>query len=586
MKKTCLALHWAFLGATFILNAAMLQTGLANDIVASAAKNKPGATMSFMTLQAEDAANRTNGKIVRLTADKIRKNHIPEQEAVGRAHVELAKTGDYVEFTHVPAFNGLVIRHCIPDAPTGGGITASLSIYVNGKRRQSVALSSKYNWLYNLDIKGSENGRTEEPTPFAHSFWDESRFLIEGGVKAGDTVRLQKDPEDKADFYLIDLIDVEMVSAPLPRPENSLSIADYGANGKDAADDTAAIQKCIDDAKAQGKIVWMPAGTYLQNASFTLDGVKVQGAGVWYTSLFDTIGNDAPKWSANGGFRLDGDGSSVSDLYIDSTTTTFRTRKGPKPFLGTGKNWRINNVWITHTNTGLWMGGENGVATNLRIHGTYADGININNSGKNILIENNHVRGTGDDGLAILNEVRDKGVTTGVIFRHNTVEAVRWGADCDLAGGTDHIIEDNIFADGRVGFTINMPGSYPMKPLTSATIRRNLIERCGVAHHGNQLRGAIWIYPGSNTISGVVIEDNQIIEPLFFGIQLHGAQSQQILFKGNVIDRPGDCAIKIDPMVKGTATFEGTVLKNIPEGRQAVINNAAADQFNLIVDNK
>jgi hypothetical protein len=68
----------------------------------------------------------------------------PELEASGRGFVELARTGDSVTFHVGRAADAFVLRHCIPDAPGGGGQAATLSHLVNGKIRQSLALSTKH----------------------------------------------------------------------------------------------------------------------------------------------------------------------------------------------------------------------------------------------------------------------------------------------------------------------------------------------------------------------------------------------------------------------------------------------------------
>ena len=83
-------------------------------------------------------------------------------------------------------------------------------------------------------------------------------------------------------------------------------------------------------------------------------------------------------------------------------------------------------------------------------------------------MENNHVRGSGDDSLAILSETeRNRPLSVGNILRHNTAIATWWGHNCDLAGGSGHVIEGNLLADNpKFGcFTISLPSAYPMHPL-------------------------------------------------------------------------------------------------------------------------
>jgi hypothetical protein len=529
-----------------------------------------GAVVPFTTLEAESTGS-TTGSVVSMTTLPTSMTWTPEQEASARGYVALTATGQHVEFPNTRAANALVLRHCIPDAPTGGGMTATLSLYVNGVFRQKLTLSSTYNWLYGNGTAGS-NGQSNDPaiagaTP--HVFWDEERAFITGGLAAGDTLRLQKDADDTAAFYRIDLVDLETAPAPLSPPTAGtyLAITDYGATGADATDDTTAIQACITAAKAQGKIVWMPAGTFYHIAKFTLDGVAVQGAGMWHTSLISTLAGTT--FGGNVGFKLAGTGPRVSDLFITSTVTTNRITYGGMGFTNSFNNvfsWRVENVWITHSVVGFWIGGAvNGTVRGCRVRLTYADGINLNNGASGNLVEHNHVRGIGDDGLAILSETAlTPTVSSNNTLRFNTVRANWWGHNCDLAGGSGHIIEDNDLADNaQVGvFTINLPSAYPMYAVTSAIIRRNTMLRGGGNAYG-QKRGAIWIFPGSTTISGVFIRDNDIRDSIFRGIHLAGTQSQSITFERNVVDRPGENGIQILFGVTGTSAFNSNIVRNL-----------------------
>ncbi|MFD0631935.1 hypothetical protein ACFQ9X_10240 [Catenulispora yoronensis] len=42
----------------------------------------------------------------------------------------------------------LNVRASIPDAPSGGGATATLDLYVDGAFRQTLNLNSKQSWIY------------------------------------------------------------------------------------------------------------------------------------------------------------------------------------------------------------------------------------------------------------------------------------------------------------------------------------------------------------------------------------------------------------------------------------------------------
>jgi hypothetical protein len=574
--------------AAFFVAGPLLALLIAPSVQAAAplsgtSTSKRGASVPFTTYEAE-ATNRGKGQVITMHSLPGKAESTPELEASGRGYVQLDARGDYVEFPRVRAANTIVVRHCIPDDPGGNGTTATLSLFVNRKFRQSLTLSSKHNWLYG---KEGENGQANEPSAGqSHVFWDESRFFITGGgVRQGDTIRLQKDSTDTATFYRVDLIDLETAPEPLsPPPAGSfLSVVDYGANGTDTNDDTAAIKRCIDDAKAQKKLVWIPAGTYYQNEQFQLDGVTVRGAGMWHTNLIGTV--EGTTFAGNVGFRLGGTNAKVSDLHLESAAHTKRSKGGVAILgsFGDCSNWTVENVWITHTLVGFWMSGvSDGTIRNCRVRFTYADGININRGSTNCLVENNHVRGSGDDGLAILAEIeRTPTPSKDIKLRNNTVAATWWGHNCDLAGGSGHIIEDNVFADNaKFGcFTIALPGAYPMYATTDCIIRRNSILRGG-GNYAGQKRGAVSIFPGSTSISNVLFQENEILMPIFRGIHLFGTHPQAITFERNLIDHPGEDGIFIDAQVMGSGEFRNNVVRGVNATFQS-LNNQAGAGYNL-----
>ncbi len=85
-----------------------------------------------------------------LTAPPTTEYASPEVESSGHAYVRLGATGDFVEWANATGHDitAINVRASIPDAPTGGGITATLNLYVSGALRQSLPLSSKQSWGY------------------------------------------------------------------------------------------------------------------------------------------------------------------------------------------------------------------------------------------------------------------------------------------------------------------------------------------------------------------------------------------------------------------------------------------------------
>jgi hypothetical protein len=100
------------------------------------------------TLQTTRPANilqRYSWAIASLTAPPTTEYSSPALEASGHSYVRLTGTGQYVQWTNNTGqpITFISIRESIRDAPTGGGITATLDLYVNGVFRQALNLNSK-----------------------------------------------------------------------------------------------------------------------------------------------------------------------------------------------------------------------------------------------------------------------------------------------------------------------------------------------------------------------------------------------------------------------------------------------------------
>src|ERR1700694_6349140 len=105
-----------------------------------------GAQLGIVQQEAENAT--TNGTILPFDTSA----YTLSSEASGRRAVKLAP-GQYVAFTLTQPANAITIRYAIPDAPTGGGIDAPLTVGVARHGRgvtqpRTITLTSKYAYLY------------------------------------------------------------------------------------------------------------------------------------------------------------------------------------------------------------------------------------------------------------------------------------------------------------------------------------------------------------------------------------------------------------------------------------------------------
>ncbi len=527
--------------------------------------NSRGAAVPWLEYEAETAA--TSGDI--LVPDRTFGTFAAESS--GRSAVQLNETGDYVEFVSEESANSIVVRFIIPDSEDGTGLEATISLYVDGEFWQKLPLTSKYAWSY-----GGEEWTFNTPAAGgAHHFYDEARALTDD-IAAGATVRLQKDADDEADYYVIDLIDLEQVAPPLTQSEDSLSVVDdCDAIPNDGEDDGDAIQSCIDQARGKETAVWFPPGIYESNQhGFEVSDVTIQGAGMWYTTIH----------GSHARFNCTGNNCHYFDFAILGETV-LRDDQSPENGFngGAGTGSRLENIWVEHTKVGYWVGGysQGLVITGSRFRNLFADGVNFCNGTSYSLIENSHFRNTGDDALASWSP-KGSGVNTGNVFRFNTVQ-IPWRANCyAIYGGKDNSIQDNLCAD-----VVTYPGIYIAQEFSSnpfegtTTVERNSLIRAGGSMFHKE-HGALKVSAAQGEINDLQVKDLLIEGATFTGIQLEGPYPLSATFDGVEINNAGTDGIYLSSNLEGAAVFTHTMIIN--PGGDPIVNYAPKARFELILD--
>ncbi|MEW2145093.1 CARDB domain-containing protein [Micromonospora vinacea] len=579
-----------------------------------------GAAVPYVSYEAE--AGRYQGTL--LETDPLRTfGHTNfASESSGRKSVRLTSTGQFVEFTSANQANSIVVRNSIPDAPGGGGIEATISLYVNDVFSRKLTLSSKHSWLYG-NTDGPE-ALTNTPQADARRLFDESNALLAQSYPAGTRFKLQRDSGDTASFYVIDMIDLEQVAPAASQPAGCTSITSYGAVPNDGLDDTAAIQRAVtDDQNGVISCVWIPAGQWRQEQKILTDdplnrgthnqvgisNVTIRGAGMWHSQLYtltepqNVVGGINHPHEGNFGFDIDKN-TQISDIAIFGSG---RIRGGDGNGEGGvglngrfGTGTRISNVWIEHANVGVWVGRDYdnipdlwGPADGLdfsgmRIRNTYADGINFSNGTRNSRVFNSSFRTTGDDALAVWANpyVKDRNVDIAHDnhFVNNTIQ-LPWRANgIAIYGGYDNSIENNLIYD-----TANYPGimlatDHDPLPFSGTTLIANngLYRTGGAFWNEDQEFGAITLFPATRDIVGVTIRDTDIIDSTYDGIQFKngGGNMPNVAITNVRIDKSVNGAgILAMSGARGNANLTNVTITNsadgnivIQPGSQFVIN--------------
>lgn len=509
-----------------------------------------GAIMTFVEYEAE--AGDTNGTLL----GPSRKFTDVAAEASGREAVRLSATGQYVSIVNLHPSNSIVVRYSIPDSGDGQGLSSTIGVYVDGKLRTRLPVTSRYAYTYGDFGNGAPNSPSQGKP---HHYFDESHALI-GDIAVGATVMLRKDAQDSAAHYDIDLIDMEQVGPPIAKPSGYLSITDFGATPDDDGDDSAAIQSCIDQAIGQNRGVYIPQGTFKSIAkALSVKTVTIQGAGMWYSMVS----------GANAHFDCWGGGCKYHDLAVFGDTTVRDDASSDANFSGNGSSGVVlENVWMEHSKVGYWTGPDTDGLTirACRIRDLYADGVNLFKGTKNSIVENTHLRNTGDDALAMWSP-SDGNTDSNNTFQHNYVQ-LPWMANCfGIYGGDSPQIEDNVCAD-----TVQYPGILLARQFNShaftgtALIQRNTLIRAGGPAYNDE-QGAFKLQAAEGPLQNVKVSDLDILDPTYSGIHIQGGNYIDTVYFDTVkIDGAGTSAIRLTRDANGAADASNVVVANSTNG--------------------
>lgn len=581
-----------------------------------------GADLGIVEQEAENA--QTNGTILPYDTTA----YTLSSEASGRQAVKLLP-GQYVAFTLTQKANAITVRYAIPDAPNGGGINAPLTVGVQhdgsaSAHSQTMTLTSKYSWLYNqypftndpnADLLFPDQWITEcqcvpdqtTPTPTITKpfrpmhFYDEQRLLLHNTYQAGDVLRLSVPADSNAVWTVIDLVDFQFVPDPTPQPKNSVSITDFGADPTGVNDSADAFDAAIAAAKAAGKTVYIPAGTFQVNRHIIVDNVTIEGAGSWWSIVEGhqvTLSSPAPDGSIHTGvgfygkYAADGGSSNVhlSNFAIEGDVSERIDTDQVNGIGGALSGSTIDGLYIDHTKVGVWLDGpmNNVTISNTVIVNQIADGINFHQGVTNSKVVNSLIRNTADDALAmwsatVAGEPNIEDANN--VFDHNTIMNPSLANDIAIYGGRDNTVSNNIVADPvREGSGLHAGQRFGSTPFAGyLNFTNNTVARAGSFELNWRIGlGALWIYALEGSINAdiEVVGDN-FLQSTYNAILIVSDYSVKDLYNiTNVhfqdIHVDGTGTSVLSARSAGNATFQNVEARNVGA---VGINNCGAFDF-------
>ena len=602
----------AAVGVSVVLVGGIALAGSSGPVVTRAALDPSlvagrGASVGFAEQEAENAT--TNGTVIGFGTGA----YTLPAEASGRRAVNL-QPGQYVEFTLPSAANAINVRYSVPDAPTGGGVTSPLTVTVNGRDRQTLTLTSQYAWLYNAypfsndptlttsiepdwwttECSCVPGTSTTFPAPFRpNHFYDEQRLLLDHTYRAGDKVRLAVPGNGSP--TIVDLLDSQLVGAPKGEGPGAVNVMRFGADATGRRDSADAVDAAIAFAKSKHLKVYLPPGTYQVNRHIVVDDVTIEGAGNWYTIVKGhqtTLSSPAPDGSVHTGVGFYGRDASaggshnvhLSGFAIEGDVRERIDTDQVNGIGGAMSDSTIDGLYLQHTKVGMWFDGpmSNLKITNNIIVDQIADGVNFHTGVTNSLVQNNFIRNTGDDALAMWSEKTEDANDT---FDHNTVQTPVLANGLALYGGTDNTLSNNLVADPiREGSGIQLGSRFGAEAFTGHVwVTNNTTVRAGTYElNWNIGLGAIWIYGLEKDINAdvEVVGDNFLdntYNAIMFVTDFPVKDTYKITnvhFKNIHVDGTGTSVLSA--RAAGGATFENVDARNVGA---VGINNCGSFHF-------
>jgi Alpha-1,3-glucanase catalytic domain D1/Alpha-1,3-glucanase catalytic domain D2 len=572
-----------------------------------------GATVAFVEQEAENAA--TNGTVIGFDTTA----YTLAAEASGRQAVKLTSPGGFVEFTLTRPANAITVRYSIPDAPSGGGIDAPITLTVNGKRAQTLTFTSKYSWLYNqYSFSNDPNAGPIHPDwwiterdawfgtgitiPFRPMhFYDEQRVLLGHTYNAGDRIRLTVPEGTAAAWTVIDLMDFEQVAQPTKAPKDSLSVLAFGADRTGKRESSDAFDATIAAAKAAGKSVFIPAGTFQVNRHIVVDDVTIQGAGNWWSIVRGsqiTLEGPLPDGSIHTGVGFygksaeDGGSSNVhlADFAIEGDV---RERIDTDQVNGVGgalSDSRITGLYIHHTKVGLWFDGpmDDLAVRDTMVVDVIADAVNFRRGVTNSEVVNSFFRNTGDDAMAMWSH----NVSTVAVdenanntYDHNTIQTPTLANGIAIYGGRDNTVSNNIVADPiREGSGLHAGQRFSSTPFAGyLRFTNNTTVRAGTFElNWNIGLGAIWIYALEGSLTtDIEVRGDHYLQSTYNAIMIVSEWAvkdlysiENVSFEDVRVDGTGTSVLSA--RAKGSASFENVDARNVGA---VGINNCGSFNF-------
>ncbi|WP_175942382.1 right-handed parallel beta-helix repeat-containing protein [Burkholderia pyrrocinia] len=293
----------------------------------------------------------------------------------------------------------------------------------------------------------------------------------------------------------------------------------------DGADQADALQRALDMLHPGQRLVFAP-GRYIVGRSLVVRQTQVVLSGYGAT-LIATVPDDQT-------IEMRGDGTTIVGFRLAGTgSTRMETPKSTKIEV-TGRGVQVLDNAIDGGGGGIFVfGGADVAIVGNEVLATLADGIHITHGARNVLVQGNVVRGTGDDMIAVVSYQGDGALSRNVLIIGNSLEGNAWGRGITVVGGADVTIANNIVRNVQVsaGILVAQEDSFRTYGASGVLVENNEISDIQTATARTDPRpltqqAAIDVSTWSGSVTRVAVVGNRVSRARFAGIRIWGNVSQ------------------------------------------------------------
>lgn len=340
----------------------------------------------------------------------------------------------------------------------------------------------------------------------------------------------------------------------------AISVSDTGAGADDDRDDLAAFAEAVDRARVEGRVVEVPPGTFHLSDVLVVDGVTLRGAGADRTTLV------SPDTTA-GSIDLTGEAPSLAGLTHVVPEVEDRSPEPGRQNVNVmeATSFEIADVHLDGARGAgvLIRQSHGGVVRDSRVEGTLADGVHMTSGSTGVVVRDNVIRDTGDDGIAVVSYLDDGDVSRDVLIRGNRVEQGR-SRGITVVGGESVTIADNLVDEtANAGIYVAAEEEWDTYGVREVRVSENRVVDAPTDSPGEH--ASVLVYSSGELIDDVWFSRNTVVGSTTTGFGSWTAPGEvgdigDLYFTDNVVEESAES------LRSPTRFLAGSIFDSPPEG--------------------